>query len=197
MHSLCVNASWIYRWCVVMDASLCCHGSQTHGPAESLSHANNYPARNLHALCLSGRQLISVWSRLSLRSLHSWQLAICQHPTSPCCNTTLVYFLHAYETPTCLTTRFAVTLSVYTLIPTVHRAGWRVQFRVLVIEFIPLRKKLFKHDHAWFKWCMMQARPAHSSVWDNFLRSSASTWGDVGFVNLDLTWSSRQIECAL
>ena len=31
-------------------------------------------------------------------------------------------FLHAYETPSCLPTHFAVTLSMYTLIPTVYRA---------------------------------------------------------------------------
>ena len=30
--------------------------------------------------------------------------------------------LHAYETPSCLPTHFAVTLSLYTLIPTVYRA---------------------------------------------------------------------------
>ncbi len=30
--------------------------------------------------------------------------------------------LHAYETPSCLPTHFAVTLSMYTLIPTVYRA---------------------------------------------------------------------------
>ena len=32
------------------------------------------------------------------------------------------HFLHAYETPSCLPTHFAVTLSMYTLIPTVYRA---------------------------------------------------------------------------
>ena len=34
----------------------------------------------------------------------------------------LFHFLHAYETPSCLPTHFAVTLSMYTLIPTVYRA---------------------------------------------------------------------------
>ncbi len=32
------------------------------------------------------------------------------------------HFLHAYETPSCLPTHFAVILSMYTLIPTVYRA---------------------------------------------------------------------------
>ena len=31
-------------------------------------------------------------------------------------------FMHAYEMPSCLPTQYAVTLSMYTLMPTVYRA---------------------------------------------------------------------------
>ena len=44
---------------------------------------------------------------------------------------------HAYETHAYLPRYFAVTLSMYTLIPTVYRA---LQFRELIIGLIPLRK---------------------------------------------------------
>ena len=49
-------------------------------------------------------------------------------------------FLHAYKTPSCLPTHFAVTLSMYTLILAVYRALLKSAVSGIAFGFIPLRK---------------------------------------------------------